>query len=168
MGGCFNLRFFMEYIDECGYLGNLELLDGQAVAFVAESATPESEWVKVEQWLNDEIFGKNRSVMSTFQSPFERRVLRLLFEHNHPTILYTSEQLYDSLPTEYRVSSATPQMLALFQGREYPSLTSFDRYDLAMMNLADEVVTIGINPESPTQKLVEVFRSQSNTPYRAL
>lgn len=158
----------MEYVDECGNLGNIELLNNKVVTFMAEPTTPESEWVKVEQWLHGEILGTNVPVMSTFQSPFEMRVLQLLFEHNHPTIFYTSEQFYQALPAEYKISPKTPQLLALFQYKEYVPTTVPDAYDLAIMNIADEVVTVGAFPDSPLYKLAEAFCKQSDKPYRAL
>ena len=170
MNGCSNLRFFMQLLHDDPYIGKIELAECYAVAFLASCSTPEKDWTKVERWLEAEIYRTNKVVMSGFHSPFERRVLQCLFEHNHPAILYLARSLYKRMPHEYEEPLANGQLLILsyFEQHKRNSYRYADARNAYLMKIADEVATIGVTPSSKISTMLDLYRQNCDKPYKEL
>ena len=162
--------FFMDLLYDDPYVGNIELADNYAVTFLAASDTPEEEWVKVERWLEEEIFGTDKVVLSGFQSPFEKRVLMRLFEHKHPVILYLSRSLYKRLPREYETPLAENRLLIIsyFPNCNRCSYHTSSARNTGLMKMGDEVVVVGRTRHSTINTFFELFRIRATKPYRDL
>ena len=65
--------FFMLFIDDDSYFGNYELLDKYIVSFLAANDTPEELWPRVERWLESDIYGTDKAVLSHFETPLDRK-----------------------------------------------------------------------------------------------
>ena len=162
--------FFMDLLYDDPYIGNIELADNYTVTFLAASDTPEEEWVKVERWLEDEIFGTNKVVVSGFQSPFEKRVLMRLVEHRHPVIIYLARSLYKRLPADYETPLAEGRLLIIsyLPNRNRCSYHYSQARNAALMRMAEEVVVVGRTSHSTIDTFFELFRIRATKPYRDL
>lgn len=162
--------FFVKLLCNDPYIGNIELADRYAVTFLAASATPEEEWAKVEKWLETEIYGTDKVVVSGFHSPFEKRVLESLLARNHPAIIYLARSIYKRMPPEYEVALAENRLLIISY---YPKCSrvsyrhSEDR-NAGLMTMTDEVVTIGVTHESIISTLFDLLGRSATKPFRKL
>ena len=160
----------MQLFHDDPYVGNMGLTDRYAVSFLASCATPEEDWTKVEHWLETEIYGTDKVVVSGFHSPFERKVLHQLFEHKHPAILILARSLYKRMPTDYKEALAEGRLLIIsyFERLKRNSYRYADARNSYTMMIADEVVTIGVTPMSKISTMLELFSKKRDKPYREL
>jgi len=170
VGRCCNLRFFMNLLYDDPYIGNIELADNYAVTFLAASDTPEEKWPKIEHWLEEEIFGTDKVVVSGFQSPFEKRVLMRLFEHQHPVIIYLSRSLYKRLPPEYEKPLTEGKLLIIsyLPNRNRCSYRYSSARNTSIMKMGDEVVAVGVTPHSSIYTFFELYSRNATKPFRNL
>lgn len=170
IGRCDNLRFFMIFFNDDKYFGNYDLLDKPVVSFLAANDTLEELWSRVEEWLENEIFGTDKAILSHFETPFERRVLQLLLERNHPRILFTYASTNKASFRELKVSRTNPNSLVL-RYRPLPDAIQWRQNDMLCMtvvNLADEVVTVGVSADTATLAIVEECKRDNLKPCRSL
>ena len=160
----------MELLYDDPYVGNIELANKYVVTFLASCATPEENWAKVERWLEEEIYGTDKVVMSGFHSPFEQRVLQRLFDHKHPAILYLARSLYKRPPQEYTLPLAENRLLILayYEQCDRISYRHSSHRNSALINMADEVVTIGVTQTSKISTMLNLLRQTSNKAFREL
>lgn len=162
--------FFMNFIDENDMFGNYELLEKPIVSFMAASDTPEELWQRVERWLKCEIFGTDKSIMSYFETPFEKRVLQLLLERKHPLILFTYNTAPKSSFRELNISPRNPHCLVL-RNRPLPNTwqnESSKPLRMAVVNIADELVTIGTTSDRNILSILDLHRQSPQKPHRML
>ena len=121
-------------------LGNKDLLDRHLVAFYgSRTFTPEIE-SRCVAWA-ESVCNTDSVVISGFQSPLEKSVLRVLLEHKHPLILFLGRAMYKRIPAEYREAIDEGRML-IETVREFNrhSWNSSQTRNWCMMRIADEVV----------------------------
>ena len=160
----------MELLYDDPYVGNIKLTNKYTVTFLASCATPEEDWAKVEHWLETEIYGTNKVVMSGFHSPFEQRVLQRLFEQKHPVILVLARSLYKRMPAGYEEALNERRMLIIsyFEQHKRNSYRYASARNSYLIRIADEVVTIGVTPASKISTIFDLLRQKQDKPYREL
>ena len=162
--------FFMLFMDNDQYFGNFELFEEPKVTFLAANDTPEELWPRVEQWLESEIYGTDKVVLSYFESPFEKRVLQLLLERNHPRILFTYPSTNRDSFRELNVSRTNPNSLVLSYrpaSHHWPS-EQLDRLRMAVVNISDEFISIGATADSNLLTILDLYRQSPKKPHRML
>ena len=162
--------FFMLFIDDDNYFGNYALLDKHIVSFLAANDTPEELWPRVERWLESEIYGSEKVILSHFDTPFEKRVLQLLLEHNRPVILFAYHSIEKRTLRKLGVSTTNPNCLIL---RYRPSHNTWqskqsDMERMAVVNLSDEFITIGATSDSNILTILELYRQSPEKPHQML
>ena len=159
--------FFMEILFDDSYIGNVKLTDRHTVTFLASLSTPEEDWTKVKRWLETEIFGTDKVVISGFHSPFERRVLQQLIEHNHPAIVVLARSLYKRIPAEYQKAITQKSILitSYFPKHKRNSYRYAEARNAYLMDIANEVVVIGVGATSRISTFFNLFRKSSNKPF---
>ena len=160
----------MTFIDDNNYFGNYDLFDEPIVSFLAADDTPEELWSRVERWLEREIYGTDKVILSHFESPFEKRVLQLLLERNHPVILFTYNTTSKTAFRELKVSRRNANTLVL---RYRPSHNAFpskdiDKIRMTIANIADEFITIGATADSNILTILDLYRQSPEKPHRKL
>ena len=162
--------FFMLFIDNDNYFGNYKLLEKPIVSFMAANDTPEELWSRVERWLEQEIYGTNRAILSHFETPFEKRVLQLLLKHNRPIILFTYHSTSKASLRELKVSPTNANRLVLRYRPSQDALPSKDT-DLSRMviaNISDEFITIGATSDDNILTILDLYRQSSQKHHRML
>lgn len=162
--------FFMLFLDDDSYFGNYDLLDETVVSFLAANDTPEELWPRVKQWLENEIYGTDKVVLSHFETPFEKRVLQLLLKHNRPIILFTYHSTPKSSLRKLGISPSNPNRLVL---KYRPSHNIWhtkqrDMERMAVVNLSDEFITIGATSDSNILTILDLYRQSPEKPHRML
>ena len=162
--------FFMLFIDDDSYFGNYELLDKYIVSFLAANDTPEELWPRVERWLESDIYGTDKAVLSHFETPFEKRVLQLLLERNHPRILFTYNSTSKASIRELKVSRTNPNSLVLRYRPSHDVWHSEQRNmeRMAVVNLSDEFITIGVTSDSNILTILDLYRQSPEKPHGVL
>ena len=170
IGRCGNLRFFMNFIDENDMFGNYELLEKPIASFMAASDTPEELWQRVERWLESEIFGTDKAILSHFETPFEKRVLQLLLERKHPLILFTYRSTDRGALHELNISPTNAQCLVLSYrpSPDAPQCEQTENLRMAVINLADEFVSIGATSDNNILSILDLHRQSPQKPLQML
>ena len=160
----------MLFIDDEKFFGNYELLDNTTVSFLAANDTPEELWPRVEQWLENEIYGSDKVVLSHFETPFEKRVLQLLLERNHPIIIYTYPSTSKASLRKLNISRSNPNGLAL-RYRPSQNMSQSEQNNMkrmAIVNLSDEFISIGATTDSNLLTILDLHRQHPEKPHRML
>lgn len=152
----------MRFVSNEYYLGNIDLLDGYIVAFLASSSTPESEWTRVEAWI-ERACNNNWVIISGFQSAFERRVLERLLQRKRPIILYLPRSIHKRIIGQYR--SYIEEGLMLIESYR-PNIHRTGRYysfgrNVDIISRSDILFTAGVTRESSIDMFVEMYRQDS-------
>lgn len=160
----------MLFIDDDKHFGNHDLFETPIVSFLAANDTPEELWPRVEQWLENEIYGTDKTVLSHFETPFEKRVLQLLLEHNHPLILYTYQSTDKTALRELCVSPSNPNRLVLkYRPADNVLQSAYkDMMRMVVTTLAYEFITIGATADSDILTILDLHRKHQETPHRML
>ena len=162
--------FFMQFRNDDSYFGNFELLKKRIVSFLAANDTPEVLWTRVEQWLEHEIYGTDKVVLSHFDTPFEKRVMQLLLKRNHPIMLFTYNTPENSSLNKLNISPSTPNILVLKYRplhNEWRSKQT-DMKRMAVINLADEFITIGVTSDRNILTILDLYQQSPEKPHRVL
>ena len=162
--------FFMNFIDENDMFGNYELLEKPIASFMAASDTPEELWQRVERWLESAIFGTDKAILSHFETPFEKRVLQLLLERKHPLILFTYRSTDRNALLELNISPTNAQCLVLSYrpSPDAPQCEHTENLRMAVINLADEFVSIGATSDNNILSILDLHRQSPQKPHRML
>ena len=160
----------MLFIDDDQHFGNHDLFETPIVSFLAANDTPEELWPRVEKWLENEIYGTDKTVLSHFETPFEKRVLQLLLEHNHPLILYTYQSTDKTALRELCVSPSNPNRLVLkYRPADNVLQSAYkDMMRMVVTTLAYEFITIGATADSDILTILDLHRKHPETPHRML
>lgn len=80
------------------YLGNIELLKLRKIGFVASRRMATTDVIPTLDWAMEMSRQKDIAVVSGFQSPMEKDVLKFLLQGQCPIIIVLARGIYKKLP----------------------------------------------------------------------
>lgn len=138
--------------------GNTLLLDRRKIGFLAGSCVAPLSVMPVLDWSSEIAKRDDVAVVSGFHSLLERQVLELLLEGKCGIICILARSLYSKIPNEYKSAFDNVRMLFMTEEKQLrPSKASANRRNQFVANLADELVTPIISPESSISAILSSY-----------
>lgn len=99
------------------YLGNIELLKLRKIGFVASRRMATTDVIPTLDWAMEMSRQKDIAVVSGFQSPMEKDVLKLLLQGQCPIIIVLARGMYKQLPKDLQTPMNKNRLLIISNER---------------------------------------------------
>ena len=100
------------------YLGNMELLKLRKIGFIASRRMATTDVIPTLDWAMEMSRQKDVAVVSGFQSPMEKDVLKFLLQGQCPIIIVLARGMYKQLPKDLQIPMNQNRLLIISNGRQ--------------------------------------------------
>lgn len=100
------------------YLGNMELLKLRKIGFIASRRMATTDVIPTLDWAMEMSRQKDIAVVSGFQSPMEKDVLKFLLKGQCPIIIVLARGMYKQLPKDLQIPMNQNRLLIISNERQ--------------------------------------------------
>lgn len=100
------------------YLGNMELLKLRKIGFIASRRMATTDVIPTLDWAMEMSRQKDVAVVSGFQSPMEKDVLKFLLQGQCPIIIVLARGMYKQLPKDLQIPMNQNRLLIISNERQ--------------------------------------------------
>ena len=100
------------------YLGNMELLKLRKIGFIASRRMATTDVIPTLDWAMEMSRQKDIAVVSGFQSPMEKDVLKFLLQGQCPIIIVLARGMYKQLPKDLQIPMNQNRLLIISNERQ--------------------------------------------------
>lgn len=100
------------------YLGNMELLKLRKTGFIASRRMATTDVIPTLDWAMEMSRQKDVAVVSGFQSPMEKDVLKFLLQGQCPIIIVLARGMYKQLPKDLQIPMNQNRLLIISNERQ--------------------------------------------------
>ena len=141
---CCNLRISFDNRSEnkFKYIGNINLMKEQKIAFLCSSNAPNDARSKSNKWALEQC-EKKCCIISGFQSETEKKVLDILLSNKGQAIMVLPCSIYEKCPVKYEtaVNDGRLLIISFFESGQYKiNRASAEKRNRQVLMLADAIV----------------------------